>query len=192
MTQRIPPLQLQDLPQTLRQRLETIEGDRLREYVPNGYLTMAYKPGLTEAVIDLTTIVMRDDGAISRDLRWMVAHVCSMAAGCKYCTTHTALNAAKRAGVSAQRIDALWGYATSPFFSDAERAALDLAVAAGTSPSMATDQHFDTLKAHFSSLQIIEIVAVIALYGWFNRWNDTLATELETLPAAQVKFVGRA
>ena len=29
--------------------------------------------------------------------------------------------------------------------------------------------------------QIVEIVASIALFGYLNRWNDTMATELEPL-----------
>ena len=36
---------------------------------------------------------------------------------------------------------------------------------------------------HFDEGQVVEIVATIALFGYLNRWNDTMATELETLPA---------
>jgi hypothetical protein len=38
------------------------------------------------------------------------------------------------------------------------------------------------LKDHFSERQIVEIVAVLALFGSLNRWNDTLATTLEGEP----------
>jgi len=31
--------------------------------------------------------------------------------------------------------------------------------------------------------QIVELVSVIALFGYLNRWNDTMATQLEGLPA---------
>ena len=37
---------------------------------------------------------------------------------------------------------------------------------------------------HFSDDEIVEIVAVIAMFGWLNRWNDTMATELEAPPLA--------
>ena len=30
--------------------------------------------------------------------------------------------------------------------------------------------------------QIVELLAVVSLYGFFNRWNDSLATPLERLP----------
>jgi alkylhydroperoxidase family enzyme len=64
----------------------------------------------------------------------------------------------------------------------AERAALNLALAAGGCPPSVTDEHFVELKTHFSEDAIIEIVSVIALFGWQNRWNDTLATQLEEHP----------
>jgi hypothetical protein len=42
---------------------------------------------------------------------------------------------------------------------------------------------FDALKCHWDEGQIVEIVAAIGLFGYLNRWNDTLATELEDHPA---------
>jgi hypothetical protein len=42
-----------------------------------------------------------------------------------------------------------------------------------------TDEHFVELKKHYSEDAITEIVAVISLLGWLNRWNQTLATRLE-------------
>lgn len=60
-----------------------------------------------------------------------------------------------------------------------ERAALHLAAAAGASPNKTTDEHFAQLRHFFSDTAIAEIVAVIALFGFLNRWNDTMATSLE-------------
>jgi alkylhydroperoxidase family enzyme len=47
-----------------------------------------------------------------------------------------------------------------------------------------TDEDIEALKAHFSDREIVEIVAVLSLYGFLNRWNGTLNTELEAPPAA--------
>ena len=41
----------------------------------------------------------------------------------------------------------------------------------------------DALRRHFDDGQIVEIVATIALFGYLNRWNDTMATDLEEHPA---------
>ena len=31
---------------------------------------------------------------------------------------------------------------------------------------------------------LFDLVAVIALFGWLNRWNDSVATELQASPLA--------
>jgi alkylhydroperoxidase family enzyme len=94
---------------------------------------------------------------------------------------HTADGAA-RLGVDQAKIDAVWDYQTSPLFSAAERAALDVAVAAGSVPNAVTDDMFMDLRKHWSEEQIVEIVGVIAMFGFLNRWNDTFATPLEDEP----------
>ena len=81
------------------------------------------------------------------------------------------------------RIAAVWDYATSPLFTEAERAALRLAHHAALVPNEASEADFAALRPHFDDGQIVEIVATIALFGYLNRWNDTMATELEALPA---------
>jgi alkylhydroperoxidase family enzyme len=78
----------------------------------------------------------------------------------------------------------MWDYQTSPLYSAAERAALDLAVAASSAPNAATDEMFMELRKHRTEEQIVEIVGVIAVFGFLNRWNDTLATPLEDEPIA--------
>jgi alkylhydroperoxidase family enzyme len=77
------------------------------------------------------------------------------------------------------KIRAVWEFATSPLFSPAERAALRLGYHAALVPNEATSEDFDELKKHFDDGQIVEIVAAIALFGYLNRWNDTMATALE-------------
>ena len=50
----------------------------------------------------------------------------------------------------------------------------------GEVPNEVTAADFDELKRHFDESQIVEIVGTIALFGYLNRWNDTMATQLET------------
>ena len=77
---------------------------------------------------------------------------------------------------------AVLGFEESPLFSAAERAALALALAAGSVPNESGPDHFARLREHFTERQIVQIVGVIALFGFLNRWNDTMATELEAMP----------
>ena len=57
-----------------------------------------------------------------------------------------------------------------------------VAQAASMVPNTVTDADFDELKKHWDEDQVAEIISIIALYGFLNRWNDTLATELEAPP----------
>jgi uncharacterized peroxidase-related enzyme len=153
-------------------------------YPPNSWLTMVRKPSIFRAYRDLHTAVMIEQGEVPKGLKFMVAEVVSMSAGDPYCAAHNAENAAHLGAVDVEKLKALTNFHSSPLFNDAERAALELADAAGHAPSRVSDRHFDELRKHYSEDAIVEIVAVIALLGWLNRWCTTLAPELEPDAAA--------
>ena len=152
---------------------------KTKGYPPNSWLTMARRPKVLRAYRDLHTAVMMDEGEVPQALKFMVAEVVSNAAGDSYCTAHNAENAATIGNTPAAKVEALSQFRTSPLFTAAERAALNLALAAGSHPPAVTDEHFVELKKHYSEDAITEIVAVIALLGWLNRWIQTVATPLE-------------
>jgi len=152
-------------------------------FEPNSLKIMAHRPDILRGFLALSAAVLGPNAALAPALRQMIAHVASTAAGCNYCQAHTAHGAHER-GVADEKIAALWAYQTDPQFSEAERDALALAQAGASHPNGATQAHFDALQGHFSDAEICEIVAVIAIFGFLNRWNDTLATELEDSPLA--------
>jgi hypothetical protein len=43
---------------------------------------------------------------------------------------------------------------------------------------------FAEMRKHWSENQIVEIAAVVAYFGFLNRWNDTMGTPLEPEPIA--------
>lgn len=145
--------------------------------VTNNLRVMARKPAVVKALMTLFGEVMAD-GETSRELRFMVAYMASFTSGCMYCTAHSGLTAA-RVGAADEKLAAIWEYETSPLFSDAERAALRVAQLAAQVPNGVTDEDFAALKRHFSDTAIVELVAAISLYGFFNRFNDTMAMPLE-------------
>lgn len=120
------------------------------------------------------------DQQISIDLKWMVANIASKAAGCNYCQNHT-FHSATKYGLSEEKAEKIFEYKTSDLFTEAERAALDLAMAAGSNPNYSNKEHFVELDKHFTKKEIIDIVSVISLFGFLNRWNDTLNTDLEPI-----------
>ena len=174
---RIPPLRREDLPQH-EDTFTAVE--RALGVLPNSTLTMARWPELMEAFARLNDVVM-NAGRVSGVLKQMVATMVSSAAGCSYCQAHTA-HVGEQRGVDAEKLANLWEFETSALFSDAERAALRVAHGAGCVPNAVTDEDMADLRQHFTDDEIVELVAVMANFGFLNRWNDTMATELESSP----------
>lgn len=121
---------------------------------------------------------MKRKDRVPISLRHLVGHMASKAAGCQYCQAHTIGNA-KMSGVSEAKLHAIWEFETSDLFDEKDRAALRFAMAAGAHPNAVSPKHFQELKQHFSRKQILELGAVVSLFGFLNRWNETFATELE-------------
>ncbi len=151
--------------------------------VPNSLLIMQRKPKMVQAWVQMTAAVWDPQGKVDRGFKRLIAHVASRAAGCRYCMAHTA-GGAMHFGVDEQKVAAIWDYQTSPLYTEAERVALDVAVAAGSVPNAVTDDTFARMREHWTEEQIVEIVGVIAVFGFLNRWNDTMATPLEEEPLA--------
>lgn len=149
-------------------------------FLPNSLLIMSKKPELMKAFQTLAGEVFSSKH-LKPDLIQLIALASSLSSGCKYCQAHTSHGAGK-AGVSEQKISEILKYQESDYFSATEKAALDLAFAAGLSPNQAEKKHFEELDKYFSKEAIIDIVSVISLFGWLNRWNDTFGTTLEDVP----------
>ncbi len=159
-------------------------------FTPNSVLTMQRKPRLVQALVQLNAAAMDPEGEVDLGFRRLIGHVASKAAGCLYCQAHTLLGAANF-GIGEDKLAAVWTYASSPLYSENERVALDFALAAAAQPNAVTDALFARLQAHWSDTQIVEILGVVALFGFLNRWNDSMATPLEDVPAAlAAKAVG--
>jgi len=156
---------------------------RILGFIPNSLLTMQRMPAMVKGFGELTKAVMDPDGAVDLGFMRLIAHFSSRAAGCQYCEAHS-LVAAKIHGISQQKLDAIWEYADSPLYSESERTALDFALAAGSVPNAVDSELMERMKAHWSEEQIVQILGAVCLYGFLNRWNDSMATDLEESPRA--------
>lgn len=148
--------------------------------VPNSVLTMQRRPAIARAFTDLNKAVMENGGRVTAEQKRLIGYIASHAAGCRYCEAHTIL-AAERFGASPERLRDIWEYQKSPHFTDAERAAFDFALAAACVPNAVTPEIQQALRRHWSEDEIVEIVGVVALFGFLNRWNDSMATTLEDI-----------
>ena len=66
-----------------------------------------------------------------------------------------------------------------PAFSAAERAALDFSLAASQIPNAVDETIKTELYKHWNEGEIVEMLGVISLFGYLNRWNDTMGTSIE-------------
>ncbi|MDH5433109.1 MAG: carboxymuconolactone decarboxylase family protein [Gammaproteobacteria bacterium] len=155
--------------------------ERILGFVPNSLLTMQRKPEMVKAFGVLTKAVMSKDNQVDLGFMRLIAHFASRAAGCQYCEAHS-LVAANIHGVSQEKLDAIWEYQTSEHYTPAERVALDYALAAGSVPNGVDEQLMEKMREHWSENQIVEILGAVCLYGFLNRWNDSMATDLEVTP----------
>lgn len=170
-------------------------------FEPNSLLTMAHMPHVALAFGLLMTTVrggdlrsawnqiadhvpLPDDAALNVEpaLLQLAAFAASVGAGCRYCQAHTSHTLEKMMDLPAPKIADLLRHEQSPHYSPRERAVVALALAAAQVPNAADAKHFAALREHFTDRQIVQIVAILGLFGFLNRWNDTLATTLESAP----------
>lgn len=171
----VPPLDPEHDPET--RNLAEFFNETLG-FCPNSVLTMQHRPAISKAFIHLNKAVMANEGRVSSALKRMIAWVSSNASGCRYCQAH-AIRAAERYGAAQEQLDNIWEYRTHHSFSGAERAALDFALAASQQPSAVDTALKNRLYKYWNEGEIVEMLGVISLFGYLNRWNDSMGTTLE-------------
>ena len=147
-------------------------------FCPNSVLTMQRRPAISKAFINLNKAVMANEGRVNSALKRMIAWVSSNSTGCRYCQAH-AIRAAERYGAEQEQLDNIWEYRTHPAFSEAERAALDFSLQASMVPNAVDAKIKERLYKHWDEGEIVEMLGVISLFGYLNRWNDSMGTNIE-------------
>ena len=132
MASRVTPISDGELPSELAPDFDIIL--KSNGYIPFSYKVLAHRPNILKALMDLSKAVIRDEGAVDRGFRFLIAYISSRTRGCQYCQAHN-IKSADRWGISEDRLNEVWTYETSSLFSKAERAALSFAQAAATVPN---------------------------------------------------------
>ena len=159
------------------QKLVTFFNETLG-FCPNSVLTMQKKPYLAQAFVNLNKAVMDNAGSISSEFKRIIAYISSNTAGCRYCQAHT-IRAAERYGGEKERLEQAWDFENTRLFSEAEKVALRFTIAASSVPVSTSQEVEELLQHHWDETDILEIMSVIALFGYLNRWNDVMGTTLE-------------
>src|SRR4030042_2744962 len=147
-------------------------------FCPNSIKTMHIRPRVAKAFIEMNKAVMENHGRLTSVLKRFIAYISSLSAGCRYCQAHS-IRAAERYGASQLQLDNIWDYKVHSSFSEAERAALDFAMVCSVIPNGVTDEVGDNLRNYWDEGEIVEMLGVISLFGFLNRWNDSMGTEIE-------------
>ena len=148
-------------------------------FCPNSVMTMHHRPIIATSFIEMNKAVMENKGRVTSALKRLIGYISSYTAGCNYCQAHT-IRAAERYSATEDQLQNIWDYKTHAAFSEAERAALDFAFAASVIPNAVNDEIANALRKHWDEGEIVEILGVIALFGFLNRWNDSMGTQMET------------
>ncbi len=148
-------------------------------FCPNSVLTMQRRPAIAKAFINLNMAVMANDGRVNAEQKRLIGYITSANTGCRYCEAHTIL-AAQRYGGTDERLANIWNFRDSHLYTEAEKAAFEFALAASSVPNAVDDNIANTLHKYWDDGEIVEILGVISLFGYLNRWNDSMATTMES------------
>lgn len=148
-------------------------------FCPNSVLTMQRRPAIAKAFINLNMAVMANEGRVTAEQKRLIGYITSANTGCRYCEAHTIL-AAERYGGTDQRLENIWSFRGCDLYTAAEKAAFEFALAASSVPNAVDDEISANLHEHWDEGEIVEILGVIALFGYLNRWNDSMGTTMET------------
>jgi len=148
-------------------------------FCPNSVLTMQRRPEIAKAFINLNKAVMMNAGQVTAEQKRLIGYLTSANTGCNYCQAHTIL-AAERYGGSEERLANIWEFRSSDLYSEAEKAAFEFALAASSVPNAVDTSISENLNKHWAEEDIVEILGVISLFGYLNRWNDSMGTTMES------------
>jgi AhpD family alkylhydroperoxidase len=130
-------------------------------------------PGATDAILALFKATKK--GGVADATLELVHLRVSQINGCGLCVDSGARQA-KKAGETDERIFAVVAWRETPYFTDAERAALALAEAAtrlADRPDPVPDEVWNEAAAHYDEAGLAALTLTIAVTNLFNRLNAT-------------------
>ena len=133
----------------------------------------AVLPGAMQSIQELFKAVHA--GGVDGQTLELVHLRVSQVNGCSACVD-AGVKSLRKAGESDERIGTVAAWRETPYFTDAERAALELTEAAtrlADRPEAVPDETWDAAAAHYDEKQLAAIVLMIGVTNLFNRLNAT-------------------
>ncbi len=154
---------------------------RDRGNVPNMFRTMAHRPEIFETIIAHMEAVL-NTGTLPKALKELVIVRTSQINRTPYClASHSQI--ARKLGWSDEQLAALEHAQAASTFTEREKVAIHLAETMTRTPHSYSDEDFTRLRSFYSEGEVIELMAAIGLFNYFNRFNDLLGME-PTQPAS--------
>ena len=182
---RFPTPAIDTLPEDIRARLLAVQ--EKSGFVPNVFLTLAYRPDEFRAFFAYHDALMDKDGGLTKAEREMIVVATSSANQCQYCViAHGAiLRIRAKNPVIADQIAVNYRKAD---ITPRQKAMLAFAVKVATNSVAIDDADFAALQAHgFSDEDIWDIGAIAAFFALSNR----MANMISMRPNDEFYLMGR-
>ena len=141
--------------------------------VPEPFAVAAHHRGLMVAGAVHETMVERASHTLPAGVRELAVLWTARAIGCSWCVDFGAM-LQRLDGLDVTRLKEIDDYATSPAFTDDERAAIAYADAMTTDPHTVTDEQVADLRARFGEAGVIELTYQIGVENMRARMNTAL------------------
>jgi uncharacterized peroxidase-related enzyme len=164
---RFPTPSIDKLPEDIRARLMVVQ--EKSGFIPNVFLTLAYRPDEFRAFFAYHDALMDKDGGLTKAEREMIVVATSAANQCQYCViAHGAiLRIRAKNQLIADQIAVNYRKAD---ITPRQKTMLDFAMKVAIEAHMVSDADFAALTAHgFSDDDIWDIAAIAAFFALSNR-----------------------
>ncbi|EUA07241.1 carboxymuconolactone decarboxylase family protein [Mycobacterium xenopi 4042] len=141
--------------------------------VPEPFTVAAHHPGLLFANAIHETALERASRKLPASVRELAVYWTARTIGCSWCVDFGAM-LQRLDGLDIERLKDIDNYATSPHFSDDERAAIAYADAMTTDPHSVTDEQVADLRARFGDAGVIELTYQIGVENMRARMYSAL------------------
>jgi len=140
------------------------EGKKTPEWIK----VMAHSPEILKEFFELFGKIM-GKGKIEDMLKWKIAYFVSDTLKCPFCVDVTS-KMLQKLGASEEELK---NAKKTDNFSEKEQKVLEMVKEVTLKANICTPELFDELKEMFSEEELVEIVSIIGLFNYINRFNNT-------------------
>ena len=157
--------QVEDIAKQVYEKFEEEAGK-----VPEWVKVMAHSPKILKEFTELFRVIM-SEGQIKSYLKWKIAYTISEMLKCPFCVDVTS-KMLQKYGATEKMMEKT---ENPEELKEAEKEILELVKDITVDAHLDKPEIFERLKGKFNEAQIIEIISVIGLFNYINRFNNTLA-----------------